>query len=244
MAKERMINTRIWSDNWVSELDPIEKLLFVYFLTNSYTNISGVYELPLKVAAVETGIDPSMLGKILPRLEPKVIHREGWVIMPNFPRYQNLKSKDVVLGIQREFDSLPERIKKEAMGGGWGDGLGIAPDTKPNLTKLTSVAIAPQVIEVKESQEEEKTPKSKPKYPNAKTVYSWFPKPQKAWEINTTELKHAELLFLRGEKQVRSALALLADHGNDPYCPEVLKPSHLEQKWSSLFRFAHKKGLV
>lgn len=119
----------------MSELDPIEKLLFLYFLTNSYTNISGIYELPMKVAAVETGIDPSMFAKILPRLEPKVIYKQGWVIMPNFPRYQNLKSKDVVLGIKREFDSVPERIQQEAVGGGWGEGLGIAPDTKPNLTK-------------------------------------------------------------------------------------------------------------
>ena len=61
-----MINTRIWSDTWVSGLDPLEKLLFLYFLTNTYTNISGIYELPMKVAAVETGIDPSMFEKMLP----------------------------------------------------------------------------------------------------------------------------------------------------------------------------------
>ena len=39
MAKERMINTRIWSDTWMSNLDPIEKLLFLYFLLTSHTRL-------------------------------------------------------------------------------------------------------------------------------------------------------------------------------------------------------------
>lgn len=141
MAKERMINTRIWSDNWVSELDPIEKLLFLYFLTNSYTNISGIYEVPLKVAAVETGIDPSMLAKILPRLEPKVIHRDGWVIMPNFTKYQNTNNPKIVEGIRRELDNVPEKVRGEAIGYGYPmDRLSHL--TKLNLTKPTDTANA------------------------------------------------------------------------------------------------------
>lgn len=234
-----MINTRIWSDNWVSELDPIEKLLFLYFITNSYTNISGVYELPLKVAAVETGIDPSMLNKILPRLEPKIIHREGWVIMPNFPKYQNLKSKDVVLGIQREFGSVPERIQKEAMGGGWGDGLGIVPDTKPNLTKLISTDVQ-EITEVSEDQPRVKTP---PKYPHSKEVFSWFPNPQKSWDIDVTQLKHGELLFLRGEEAVKKVLQLVRQwEENDDFNYKVIKPSDLERKWEDLKIYAKRNG--
>ena len=69
MAKQRMINTKIWSDNYFEELDPTEKLLFLYFLTNIYTNICGIYEIPLKIIAVETGIDKEMVKKILQRFE-------------------------------------------------------------------------------------------------------------------------------------------------------------------------------
>ena len=57
MAKERIVNTRFWSDTYISNLDPIEKLLFLYLITNQYTEISGLYELPLKYMAVDTGID-------------------------------------------------------------------------------------------------------------------------------------------------------------------------------------------
>ena len=45
--KQRYVNTRFWNDTYVSSLDPIEKLLFIYLLTNEHTNISGVYEPPL-----------------------------------------------------------------------------------------------------------------------------------------------------------------------------------------------------
>lgn len=133
--KERMINTRIWSDSWYSNLDPIEKLLFIYLLSNTYTNISGIYEIPLKVVAVETGIDPSMIEKIMPRLANKVLYVEGWVVIPNFPKHQKIGSGDVVKGIMREFNDVPPFIQQAALKGGWGDGLGMVSDTKPNLTK-------------------------------------------------------------------------------------------------------------
>lgn len=145
MAKERMVNTRVWSDYWVSQLDPIEKLLFLYFLTNSYTNISGIYEMPLKVAAVETGIEPTMVDKVILRLHPKIITHKGWVIIPKFPKHQSLKSSDVVKGMQREFLSAPKEVQDLAVKGGWGEGVGIVPtpsgDTKPNLTKLKKEAV-------------------------------------------------------------------------------------------------------
>ena len=79
--KQRYINTRFWNDNYISELDPIEKLLFIYFLTNEHTNIAGIYEIPLKIIGIETGIDESMLKKILPRLEDKIRYIEGMVII-------------------------------------------------------------------------------------------------------------------------------------------------------------------
>ena len=65
MAKARYIHTKFWSDDWISRLDPVEKLLFIYLLTNERTNICGVYELPLKFMAVETGIEKDMVEKIL-----------------------------------------------------------------------------------------------------------------------------------------------------------------------------------
>lgn len=89
----------------------------------------------------------------------------------------------------------------------------------------------------------EREPKGKPKYPNARTVFPWFPRPQPSWSINTTELKHAELLFVRGESQVKKALEFVRENFDDEFCPKVTKPSDLERKWQDILAYKKKKGL-
>lgn len=104
--KQRYINTKFWNDNYVSELDPIEKLLFIYLLTNGHTNISGIYEVPIKVIAIETGIEVSMLNKILPRLEEKVRYIDGYVVIRKFLKHQQTQSSLVSKGIMNCLDEL------------------------------------------------------------------------------------------------------------------------------------------
>lgn len=119
-----MINTRFWNDGFISNLDPIEKLLFVYFITNEHTNICGIYELPLKVAALETGIDVSMFNKILPRLKEKIEYIEGWVVVKNFLRHQTLSSEKTRIGIKMALALVPSRILSKAVKHGyWIDGV-------------------------------------------------------------------------------------------------------------------------
>ena len=55
MAKQRIVNTKFWDDSYIGGLTPLEKLVFLYLITNPLTNISGVYELPLKRAAFDVG---------------------------------------------------------------------------------------------------------------------------------------------------------------------------------------------
>lgn len=97
--KQRYINTRLWNDNYVSMLDPIEKLLFIYSLTNEHTNISGMYEVPLKIIAIETGIDVSMLNKMFSRLKDKINYVDGFIIIKNFVKHQETDSLNVKKGI-------------------------------------------------------------------------------------------------------------------------------------------------
>lgn len=112
--------------------------------------------------------------------------------------------------------------------------------TKNNTKKInTSVANAPRVVSVSLKEEEDR-PKSAPKYPNARTAFSWFPNRQPSWDINTTELAHGELLFLRGEHQVRLALDFVKENRDDEFCPKVVKPSDLERKWLDLLAYRNK----
>lgn len=109
MAKERMINTRFWIDDYISNLDPIEKLLFLYFITNTSTDISGVYEIPLKTVAVDTGIDKEMVIKVVKRFDKdnKIKYRDGWVAVKNFIKHQKQNPK-IKRGIEISMTKCPQ----------------------------------------------------------------------------------------------------------------------------------------
>jgi len=113
-----MVNTKFWSDSWVREkLNPLDRYLFLYFLTNEHTNICGIYELHLDIIAFETGLDKHDLTKsLLPRLKPKVYYKDGWVIIPNFTKNQNQGSKLIQIGIGNELSKVPPKILEYAKG--------------------------------------------------------------------------------------------------------------------------------
>lgn len=112
MSKQRYINTKIWSDSWVTNLDPTEKLLFLYLLTNERTTIAGVYELPIKMMAVETGIEKEMIEKIIKRFERdcKIKYIKGWVGVKNFTKHQDLRNEKIRIGIESILNSVPKDI--------------------------------------------------------------------------------------------------------------------------------------
>lgn len=137
MAKRRIINTKMWSDNWISNLDPVEKLLFFYLLTNERTNLCGLYELPLKIMAVETGIEKEMVEKVLSRFadDEKVFYFDGWVLVKNFIRYQE-KNPSIEAGIKRVLGEIPDNIRETAyrLVSDWGESGDIPkPKLKPEL---------------------------------------------------------------------------------------------------------------
>lgn len=107
-----MINTRFWNDSYISALNPTEKLLFLYFLTNPWTNICGIYELPLKNVVVDTGVGLEEVRGILTRftLEEKIMYIDGWVIIRNFIKHQKQGSPTVLKGIQAELEEIPKSL--------------------------------------------------------------------------------------------------------------------------------------
>lgn len=114
MAKSRMIDTCFWDDSYIITLDPIEKLLFIYFLTNPLTNIAGIYEITLKRIAFDTGIDRETVIKILGRFEEagKIYYREGYVIIKNFIKHQDISGNSKIRkGIEVILNNLPANIK-------------------------------------------------------------------------------------------------------------------------------------
>lgn len=134
MSKSRLINTKFWDDSYITTLDPIEKLLFLYFLTNTSTNICGVYEISLRKAAVETGIEKDMVAKVIKRFskDKKIFYQKGWICLKNFTKNQNQNSPTVKIGIEREIKAIPSDILEIFIGYGYPIALNL---TKLNLTK-------------------------------------------------------------------------------------------------------------
>lgn len=113
MSKLRSVNTHFWNDNFVIDLDPIEKLLFLYLLTNGNTNMLGIYELHIRKIAFDTGVDKDMVRKIFDRFHEagKASYIDGYVCLHNFTKHQsynaNMKKSAV-----NSFNELPLNVKK------------------------------------------------------------------------------------------------------------------------------------
>lgn len=120
MAKQRVVNTRFWSDAWVRSINPLDRYFFLYLLTNEKTNLCGIYELPIDTMAHETGIKENDLqSSFFPRMKPKMFYFKNYVILVNFAKHQNTENPKIVAGIQRELSEIPEEIYKKAIGYGY-----------------------------------------------------------------------------------------------------------------------------
>lgn len=140
-----MINTRFWSDSWIREkLNPLDRYLFLYFLTNEHTNICGIYELSLPAIAFETGIDKEDLKKTMfPRLKPKVYYIDGWVCVTNFPRHQAKDNPKIQKGIEYELALIPSHILDKAIA--YGYPIQGASHPNPNPNPNPKIAASPPI---------------------------------------------------------------------------------------------------
>ncbi len=205
--RQRMISTKFWSDSFVvDKLNPLDRYLFLYFLTNERTNLAGVYESPLRTIANETGLEKEEIVRMLERLKGKVEYKDGWVCLVNFTKHQNSENGSIVKGIENRLNELPEEVRA------W-------------VTKLRKTAPAPVVDESSTTSEQPNLTKpnlTKPKrntavkevgetidrfwaiYPEhiakAKAVESWEKLPQADREKAVIAIKlQVEAFHFRGK---------------------------------------------
>jgi len=178
-----MFNTRFWEDTYVSDLDPIEKLIFLYAITTHRISICGIYEVSLKAMALETGIDKDMLPKILKRLEKdkKISYQDGWLCVLNYPKHQNYNKTTMVKAISNEIKQIPLEILDTFIGYGY-----------PMDTLLIGYKDKGKVKEQVKDKEVEKKPVSKSD--DFVVVWSAYPKKvgkgsaEKAWQKHKPSL--------------------------------------------------------
>lgn len=111
MAKQRIISTKIWDDTYFTELNPNEKLIFIYLLTNWLTNLSWIYEIQIKRISYDTWIWIQDIKKIIDKFteDKKIYLFEGFIMIKNFIKNQNL-NPSVKKWIEREISLIPKNI--------------------------------------------------------------------------------------------------------------------------------------
>lgn len=155
MGKKRMFDTRFWSDVFiVDNLNPLEKLLYLYLLLNERSNLIGIYELSVRTAAFETGIDRDTLEKMLTRLSPKVEYIDGFVYIRRYADHQ-MANPNIATGMEREVAALPAALRDKIIKNGIVserlakafneyakplEGLQSVRDTRLNLTRPNGIS--------------------------------------------------------------------------------------------------------
>lgn len=98
MATQRYISTSFWDDVWIQTLDPSEKLLFLYYMTNPLTNIAGVYKVTARRVGFDTGFTADTIGHIMQKFETarKVFRFGEYIVIPSWPTHQKWESKSKI----------------------------------------------------------------------------------------------------------------------------------------------------
>lgn len=113
MANFRTISPSFWSDPFVEELTPSEKLLYIYLFSNEHVSNIGVTEASIRKMAFETGVDASSVSAFIKQMSSlgKVVQDGGQILAVNFIRNQTKFGKDKIseklaANLQRLFDEL------------------------------------------------------------------------------------------------------------------------------------------
>lgn len=115
--KLRSVNTYFWDDDYIQKLDPSQKLLFLYLLTNPLTNLIGVYEISLRRIGFDTGFDKDTLANMLNRFaaDRKIYYESNYIIFANFLKNQRFNA-NMQKGADQRIDLLPDEIKRFILG--------------------------------------------------------------------------------------------------------------------------------
>jgi hypothetical protein len=110
MANYRQVHVRLWKDEWFLDLEPEEKLLFIYLFTNESTSLAGIYKIAFKVICFESGLDKDYVQSALDKFKQKgkVYYQDGVVWVLNMRRYHETKSSKVQTRIQNDILEIPD----------------------------------------------------------------------------------------------------------------------------------------
>ena len=107
--KARQIQTRYWDDGFISTAQWQSRYVYLYILTCSAINLTGIFQLSDRKISFETGLSNEDVEIGLQELavHKKVLSYRGWVYVPNsFKNNRYWKSSKVVEAWEIEFSQI------------------------------------------------------------------------------------------------------------------------------------------
>lgn len=123
MAGYRQIHTKIWKDEWFIDLEPDEKLLFIYLFSNELGSIAGIYKIAKRVIMTETGLDMNFIKSALDKFqEAGKVYSDGNVIwIVNMSRYHANASETTKKRVMKDVEIIEDcPIKRKYLKVVWG----------------------------------------------------------------------------------------------------------------------------
>ena len=112
--KARILHTKIWEDEFFSNLTTAEKLLFVYLLTNESVDIIEIYEITTRKIMFDTGLSDETVRNAKKKIAEsgKILFRGDYVLLRNAGKYQNFTGKLNDVAKTKSFGNLPLEIQR------------------------------------------------------------------------------------------------------------------------------------
>jgi len=113
MSVQRYISTSFWDDEWIQTLNLTEKGLYLYFLSNTLTNIAGIYKISVSRVLFDTKLTESEYKTIFSKFEEagKAYRYKEYVLIPKWPKHQKWETHGKIkAGIEAIIKALPNEI--------------------------------------------------------------------------------------------------------------------------------------
>jgi len=110
--KTRIIQTKIYKDDYFASLNRAEKLLFLYLLTNERVNLIGIYEITGREIKFDLDLNEDELISAKERLvaDKKFVFLNNWVKIINYEKYNNYSGSQNVKAKEKEISLLPKDL--------------------------------------------------------------------------------------------------------------------------------------
>lgn len=131
MAVYRNVRMDFWTDRKiVDDFTSEDKFFYLYLFTNPHTNLAGCYEISLKQAVIETGMEMKKIKSIIKRFceTHKVIQyceETGEVLLLNWHKYNWIASESFRKPLQKDIDSIKCCDFKDYLAGVYAEKYGV-----------------------------------------------------------------------------------------------------------------------